>query len=104
MAFALGTLIALGSFAFFFWGLAHYVNPYPPRVQYRPPSLVSRVFQYFWVAHFAFSTWQRRKGKKLYPGFWPKRPNYGTGPMPQPENARATEAHRSESGGALPSR
>jgi uncharacterized protein (TIGR03435 family) len=99
--FILGAVLALASFAFFAWGMAHYWAPYSPGSPHRAPSPFFRYFSYLWLLDPALRIWRKHKSKTDN-GWWPKRNSYPA--PPESDNIGATQPHVSESANNLPQR
>ena len=96
LAFVAGTALALVSFAFFAWGMAHLWEPYTPSRPHGALSPLGRMAGYFWIVHWIFLAWRKHKSKDAVTGWWP-------GPKrsiaaPESDNARMFRPHASESG------
>ena len=94
IAFALGGVLALASFALLGWDFWHHQTPYSP---HRPPSPLFRYLGFYWLFDIAMRTWQWWRGRKskARQGYWPKR--HSVPPAPESDNAGAIQAHPSES-------
>jgi hypothetical protein len=64
LAFLLGTVLALASFAFLAWDLEHHQAPYSPQYSpQQPPSPIIAWFRYYWLVDLPVRLWLRHRRK-----------------------------------------